>query len=405
MKIAYVHPRQYPSQEVNALQAIRMAAAFADQIDTTFFMPRLTGTTKNLRQHYDILKSPLKIRPMLLNYMPDRILIKQENYYERVVAQYLSYHPKWRNQVCQKALFVRDPRELLYWGRQKALNPKFKDWLFIFEAHSTIGLRPNEETVHPVFISRNENEDQYQKDILTALRGFDIVICVTQAMTDALREWTDDAIKPVLVRHASPLPRLYTHPNIHFGDKITVGYIGQISQYKGVKILLDAMSHLPDNINLRIVGRFVEEENLAPDWLQDATKDLRLSNRIEIRDPVPIAAVAREIDDCDILIQTASADVLNTRFEAPLKSFDYMVRGKPIVAADVPCHRELYTHDKNALLYTVNAVDLSKQITRLVNDVDLAQKIALSAWVLSSNYSYSKRAETILRIIENAKLA
>lgn len=405
MKIAYVHPRQYPSLEVNALQALRMASAFAEKSDTTFFTPRLHGTINNLKLIYDIPGSPLKIRPMLFNYVPDRILIKQRNYFERAVSQYLSLHPKWKSHAGQKVLFVRDPRELLYWGRQKAINPKFKDWLFIYEAHSTIGLRPNEASDHPIFISENEVEAQYQNDILAALKGFDIVICVTQAMTDALLEWTDDSVKPFLVRHASPLPRSAVPPNIHFGDKITLGYIGQISQYKGVKFLLDAMKHLPEHITLKIVGRFVEEENVASDWLRNYTEDPLLCGRIEIREPVPIAAVANEIDSCDIMIQTASSAVRNARFEAPLKSFDYMVRGKPIIAADVPCHRELYGEGINALLYKLDAAHLAKQISRLVNDVVLAQKIAHGAWAQSVDYSYSRRAETILTIIENTRLA
>jgi glycosyltransferase involved in cell wall biosynthesis len=168
-------------------------------------------------------------------------------------------------------------------------------------------------------------------------------------------------------------------------------------------VILESLRYLPSNFSVRLVGRFPTGESINSVWLDEYKRDPGLNKRIEFRDPVPIEQVAAEIDSCDILVQPASGDILNTNFEAPLKSFDYMVRGKPIVAADVPCHRELYTDGVNALLYDTTAEDLALKIKTLAGDSHLASTIACGAWEQSVGYNYLSRAEKILSLINNSK--
>jgi len=399
VKIAYVHPRDYPSQETNALQAIRMASAFQEIADTTFFIPRLTIKKEALKRNYGISDSSLYIRPMHFNYVPDRILINLDYYFEKTVSFYLRKRPQWKGYEGRKVLFVRDSKELLFWGFQKGQFNKFHDWTFVFEAHSTIGLHPNPEAPPPVFVPTSDKEKQYHQSVRQALLGFDIVLCVTQAMVDALSTWTDHAVKPVLVRHASPLQRLASQPEIQFGEKIIIGYIGQISQFKGVELLLEALRFLPQNCILRLVGKQHPKKDVDPVWFQNYLRDPQLTDRIEVKDPVLINEITEVIDGCDIVVQPASRDILNSKFEAPLKSFDYMARGKPIVVADVPCHHELYEDSVNGLFYSLNPQQLASCILRLINNPMLAQKVAQGAWDQASRYEYSKRTKTILSLL------
>ena len=405
MKIAYVHPRDYPSQQTNALQAIRMAAAFDELTETTFFMPRLATRKQDLLKFYGISGSSLRLQPMGFNTVPDRVLGRIDHYYDRAVALVLRYGSRWRGRSEKKVLFVRDPKELLFWGLQKAYVKAFRDWVFIFEGHSTIGLTPNPQEGQPVFVTESDAERKYQQAVRKALMGFDLVLAVTQALATALSEWTDGVLAPLVVRHASPLMRLEKPPEIQFGEKIIIGYIGQVSHFKGVDVMLDAFKFLPNNFSLRLVGAH-HKKGANRDWVQQKIHEGQLEGRVEVHPPVPIGAVADLIDGCDILVQPASHDVLNACFEAPLKSFDYMVRGKPIVAADVPAHHELYRDGKNGLMYALNPVDLAAKITTLVNNPALANRIARGAWEQSAQYEYLQRAKTILDLVRefgNAK--
>ena len=400
MKIAYIHPRDYPSQEVNALQALQMASAFSSMADTSFFFPRLSGSLKKLKGAYGLPKTPLKLCPMPFRYVPDRVLLKISDYFERSVAFYLRVHPAWRFYKGQKVLFVRDSKELLFWGQQKEKQPYFQDWTFVFEAHSTIGMVPGDPADRMPFKAENNHQKTYQADVLQALQGFDRVICLTQALADALHTWTCGAVKPQVVRHASPIPHKPDPPQVSFGETITLGYIGQISQYKGVHLIIEALRLLPPQVKLRLVGRFQQEADIDPNWLNVHLTDPKLAGRVEIVPTVPITDVAVEIDHCDILIQPASRDALNTRFEAPLKSMDYMLRGKPIMVADVPCHHELYQDGVNGLFYQLTPQALVNAVNKLKQNHQLAERIARGAWAQSINYDYPQRAKTIHAIIK-----
>ena len=83
-----------------------------------------------------------------------------------------------------------------------------------------------------------------------------------------------------------------------------------------------------------------------------------------------------EIDRCDILVQPASKDIIDSRYATPQKAFGYMVRGKPIAAGDVPCHRSLFEDGKNAVLYQSSPINLAQAIIRVAEDDCLAENIA-----------------------------
>jgi len=143
-----------------------------------------------------------------------------------------------------------------------------------------------------------------------------------------------------------------------FGEKIVLGYIGTIDQYRGVNVILDAMRLLPKNYILRLVGRVRQERGVDPNWLTNYMDEPLLAGRVELINAVPIQKVAEEIDRCDLLLQPASHDMIDSRYASPLKSYDYMMRGKPIIAADVPGHHELFRNGENAFLYRVIPVIL-----------------------------------------------
>jgi glycosyltransferase involved in cell wall biosynthesis len=397
VKIAYIHTMTYPSAEANAIQAITMASAFSRAADTTFFIPRLKTSISTLSQLYDISDAPLKIQPLYLDRFPSRF----GNWYSQFASLYLRFHPKWALFRGNKVLFVRSPKELIFWGVQRERHKWLKDWIFIFEAHDVLGMDPNTFQGGNPFELQNGFEKEYHQALLKALINFDLIICVTQALTDDLRSWTNNTIQPHLVRHASSLPRASTPAPIHFQKKVVLGYVGTIDLYRGVNTLLEALQFLPHNYVLRLVGRIKQEKGVDPSWLNSYMNDPLISDRVELINQVPVHAVAEEIDRCDIVLQPASHDTIDSRYASPLKSFDYMARGKPIIVADVPCHRELFQDGENGIFYRVGKPQhLAGRITNLVSHPDLAARIAQTGWKQSVDYTYQYRAEKILSLTQ-----
>jgi glycosyltransferase involved in cell wall biosynthesis len=389
----------FPSAEANAFDAIWTASALAKTVDITFFVPRLRKGKEQLKGLYNISGSPLKIQSLHFNHVPDRLLLKFKDYYGKTLFFYLRHHPAWKMFQGQKILYVRHPKMLLFWGQQKAQQAWLRDWTLVYESHDPLGLDPNHFQGSNPFALTQGKEGQYRQRLLKAARNFDLIISNTRAQADDLRSWTNDLIQPHYVGLASPLPRLPEPPCLRpFGEKIVLGYIGTIDQYRGVPILLEAMRFLPQNYVLRIVGRFRQERDVDPSWLKHYLDDPLIGSHVEIKEPVPICEVTDEIDQCDILLLPASSDILDSRYATPQKSFDYMVRGKPIVAGDVPGHREFLKHGKNAILYPLDPRSLAEAILHLVKTPSLAKLIAVGAWKQAESYNLERRANDILSL-------
>lgn len=400
MKIAYVHAMAFPCTEANAFDAVWTASALSEKADATFFMPRLKGSYINLKQYYDIANTDLQFQSIYLNYLPDRVLAKLGNYYERALAVYLRYHPQWSKFQGQKILYVRHPRQLLFFGLQRERLNWWKDWILCYESHDPLGLDPNQFQESNPFELKDGPQGKHRQTILRAARNFDVIICNTQVLADDIKSWTNGTLQTHFVTLASPLPRLAKSPQISsFGEKIILGYIGTIDQFRGVHILLEAMKFLPERFTLRIVGRLRQEKDVDPNWLGSYMQDPHIRTRVELNIVDSIVDVAGEIDRCDIMIQPASPDVLDSRYAAPLKAFGYMVRGKPIVAGDVPCHRELFQDGKIAVLYSLDPQSLAECVLDLADHPQKAERMARGVWEQAIDYNFSRRANEIIALV------
>ncbi|GER80055.1 MAG: glycosyltransferase family 4 protein [Anaerolineales bacterium] len=402
LKIAYIHTMTFPNPEANAFDAVWSAAALSETVDTTFFMPRVRVSADALRTYYGIPDLSLQFQAMYLRYFPDRFWPKfNAEYYEKALLSLFRFHPRWMRFHGNRILYVRDPKEVIFWGEMRKSQKWLWDWIFLYEAHTPLGLDPNQFYGDHPFDVNEGSEGQFRQRVLQATLNFDEIICNTQTLADDLRAWTHSKLKPRVIRLASPLPRLSKPPVLDsFGDPVILGYIGTIDQYRGVNILLDAMRYLPHNFRLRLVGRFREEKGVDPNWLDEYTTDPEMKDRIEIRFEIPIRNVLAEIDNCDILLQPASKDIVDSRYATPQKSFGYMVRGKPIVVADVPCHKELFQDGENVIFYPLDPRALADRILFLVKHPNLAKKIAEGAWKQSVDYTFSRRASEIISLAQ-----
>lgn len=388
----------------NALQAIKTASALSTVADTTLFMPGLETSKPNLKQYYDISESPLQLQSMYLdriNKITFSIASKIKNSYEYLLSLYLRHHPKWSNFHGQKVLFVRARNEFLYWGLKRENSNWLKDWTFIFEAHDALGFDPVECEGRNPFELKSGTEGHYRQMFLKALHNFDHIICLSQALANDISSWSNHTIQPQVVNQASSIPRVSNPPPVSFSKNIVLGYIGTIDQLRGVNILLEAVNYLPQNYKLRIVGKFRQEEGVASNWFDNYMNNPLFKSRVDYIPAVPIKDVYCEIDRCDILLQPATNNSEYFRYASPLKAFDPMMRGKPIIAADTPGLRDLYENGKIASFYRIDPRSLAECITNLVNHPDQAEKIAHAGWEKSVEYTYSRRAEKIISIVNN----
>jgi glycosyltransferase involved in cell wall biosynthesis len=172
-----------------------------------------------------------------------------------------------------------------------------------------------------------------------------------------------------------------------------VAYAGHLYPWKGVEILLEALARVPGAHGL-IVGGHGAEPDLAR--VKALASRLGLDERITFTGHVKPAAVQAYLRSADVLVLPNPASALSTRFTSPLKLFEYLAAGRPIVASDLPSIREVLHDGEDALLAPAGDPErMAAAIQRVLGDPALAARLAQSARTLAPHYSWDRRAERL----------
>ena len=173
----------------------------------------------------------------------------------------------------------------------------------------------------------------------------------------------------------------------------TVGYAGHLYPWKGVDLVVEAVAALPDTRGL-IVGGHAKEPDLAR--VKDLAVRLSCADRVTFTGLLPPGDVPSRLGDADVLVLPNPASAIASEFTSPLKLFEYMASGRPIVASDLPSFREILTDGSNAVLVEAgNARALTAGIRRVKEDAALGDRIARQAIHDVRDYTWARRAERL----------
>jgi glycosyltransferase involved in cell wall biosynthesis len=173
-------------------------------------------------------------------------------------------------------------------------------------------------------------------------------------------------------------------------DTFTIGYAGHLYPWKGVDLVVEAVAALPNTRGL-IVGGHDQEPDLAR--VKDFAEQLDCASRITFTGLLPPPQVSARLQDADVLVLPNPASAVSTAYTSPLKLFEYMASGRPIVASDLPAIREILTHERNALLIAPGDPQaLTAAIRRLIEDRALGERLARQALEDAREYTWDRRA-------------
>ncbi|MCY3914294.1 MAG: glycosyltransferase [Chloroflexi bacterium] len=237
---------------------------------------------------------------------------------------------------------------------------------------------------------------------LWAVRRVDRIVVITSA----LRRWyLERGLPPerVLVAHdAAPAatfdlePRTVARQALDLAlDAPLVCYVGHLYPWKGVDTLVAAAAKLPDTVQFAIVG------GIPPDL--DRVRQLAGGRRnVRTTGHRPPAEARRYLAAADVaVIPFSGATIIAREHTSPLKMFEYMAAGVPIVASDLPSLREVLRHEHNALLVPPddNAA-LAAAIERLLSDHELAARLARTARNEVADCTWNRRAARIVEFLD-----
>jgi glycosyltransferase involved in cell wall biosynthesis len=392
VRVLYLCSAQIPSRSTNALQVIRMCEAFQRAgSEVTLVHPsrignRPEGYDGDVWSFYSVeTRFELVTLPVPLTWR--------------------AAHSPW----IARPVLASSLGLLLSWRCRPGLPP------FVCYGRSPLGawlalrarrLWGDRSACRGVFLEVHDDVRSVRS--LRLLAGVDGIVAISEALRDRLVERRPDLRDRISVEHDGVdlrlvSPELFGQDNARrrlglSADGPIVVYTGRVNAAKGAGVLLDAAESLRDlGGTVVLVGK-----------VYDAAYEQRASRleNVLLTGYVPPAAVPAYLASADVLALPTTPELAYARFTSPLKLFEYLASGRPVVASDLPVHREVLEHDVNALLYTPgDAAALAAAVRRLRKDRELGQRLAERAWQDVQPYAWDRRARRILARLRDAPSA
>jgi len=158
--------------------------------------------------------------------------------------------------------------------------------------------------------------------------------------------------------------------DVAWGDKqVEICYVGGIAKIRGIAEVCQAMDLVQTKVRLNLCGGFSEpvvEQSVRamPGWQR--VNEFGFVNRSGVRD-----ALSRSIAGLVTL-----HPVINYLDALPVKMFEYMAAGIPVIASDFPLWRDIIkSNDCGLLVDPLDPAAIAQAIDYLVNNPDEAQRM------------------------------
>ncbi len=184
---------------------------------------------------------------------------------------------------------------------------------------------------------------------------------------------------------------------------IKIGYAGSFYQGKGADFIVQLATRIPA-FEFHLIGG-------PEEILRSTIKDQLIPDNVNIHGFLAHAAVQSQLLSFDILLAPYKNKVLpaSGNFEianwmSPLKVFEYMATGVPLIASNLPVLCEVLKDRHNCLLCTPEDTDQwVSSINALANNQTLRKKLGNQAKSdFNNNYTWDARACKLLSEFERA---
>ena len=373
-KLAYIPNAAMPTQAANNVQVMKICAALAEiGLDVTLYGERAAdydGATGHgdVHGHFGLQTG----FPVVLQAKDDR---GRENLLYRLMRQAIA---DGCTHVYTQSLEV-------------ALYAALADVPVIFEEHNIKG---EAEFAYQSLVARSPALErivvisQPLKRLQAAmLRGLERRITVLHEAADAMREVP---------------PPFDLGPQSRPGRNI--GYVGHLYPGKGAELCWELARRMP-NVTFHMLGGTAKD---IADWQaksQDIPNLVFHGHRSPAEEPGFIAAVdiciAPFLHDAKVSGEQYDVEALFS----PLKIFEYMAQGKPVVTSDLPLLCKVLVSDETALICNPDQPEsFVHALNRLIADPALGQRMGRTTKArLETDFTWPARACAVRAFFEAAR--
>jgi glycosyltransferase involved in cell wall biosynthesis len=177
-------------------------------------------------------------------------------------------------------------------------------------------------------------------------------------------------------------------------DAFVVGFVGSLKAWHGLEPLLDGFRELPaeDGYHLLIVG-----EGPLRTWVEGYVRGARLDGRVTVSgwvDYVDIPSYVRRFD-----VAAAPYHAIDDFYFSPLKLFEYLAIGRPVVASAIGQLCDVIEHGRTGLLATPDdPADFAAKVAELHRDVALRERISQAAAIEGARRTWMHNAQKMIEL-------
>jgi len=172
-------------------------------------------------------------------------------------------------------------------------------------------------------------------------------------------------------------------------DKPLILYVGKCYDWKGLDIFDEALKALPD-ANFAFVGCTKEEVEKVTGKKSDYHNALYFGQQ-------PYADMPKWMKSADILLVIGTKkNEYSYLHTSPMKLFEYLPTGVPILAVGTPAVKDQVTESEVFFYEPDDAKSFISQIRKILDDKTLAQKVAVNAKISAQKFSWMVRARSVL---------
>ncbi len=179
-------------------------------------------------------------------------------------------------------------------------------------------------------------------------------------------------------------------------DKKMVVYTGHFYKWKGVDTLAKSARLLPEVL-------FVFVGGVDPELREFKNRHRDVKNIIVLpfqpREVMPLYLKAGDV----LVVPNSGESKISSDYTSPLKLFEYMASGRPVVASELPSIMEVLDEKTCVFAKPDREESFAFEINRVLSEPILAESISSNARKEVEKYTWKKRAEEILKIVSKNK--
>ena len=233
------------------------------------------------------------------------------------------------------------------------------------------------------------------------------LVCISKKLKDWYRGSSNNQnIRNIIVAPdaADPIRPYSSHNQSATSNNphaIKIGYAGSFHPGKGADFVIQLAREI-QSAEFHLIGGPKESESRI-------ANKTRIPDNVHLHGYLPHASIQSHLQQFDILLAPYKFTVLpaSGNFDiaswmSPLKIFEYMSTGIPIIASDLPVLREVLEHERNCLLCMPEDIDQWVfAINKLINNPALGKRLSRNAKNdFEQSYTWDSRVQQLLATLE-----